>query len=216
MVALHTLQSQVAFVDDDDRNAFLVTLDAAASLERVSIHAYSLLDREVVLLVTPAEADSLSRVMQAVGRSYVAAFNRRHQRRGTLWEGRFRSTVVDEQAFLIDAMRWLEWRPVIADEAHNAYDYPWSSAGHHIGRRGASIVTDHPRFWQLGNTPFEREATYRALLELQMGSDRMSQIESALLKGWPLGSQTFIEAIGKLTTRRVQPMARGRPKRNSE
>lgn len=212
LVLQRTLPAQPAFVDDTDRAVFVNVLRSAAAAAGVAIHAYALFDREVRLLATPAEASGLSAMMQAVGRLYVAGFNRRHGRRGTLWDGRFRATVVDDATALVDAMRFVETPPPEAGLAHPA-DHPWSSAAHHVGRQASPLVSEHPGFWRLGNTPFEREALYRRLLEDGLPAARRAQIEAATLKGWALGPPEFAAALGAQTPRPVAPRRRGRPKK---
>lgn len=209
LVLLRSLPAQPAFVDDTDRSAFLLALRTAASAQGVAVHAYALFDREVRLLATPAQASGLSAMMQAVGRVYVAGFNRRHGRRGTLWDGRFRATVVDDRTALVDAMRFVETPPPDLALAHPA-DHPWSSAAHHVGRQASPLVTEHPGFWRLGNTPFEREAVYRRLLEDDLPAARRAEIEAATLKGWALGPPAFAAALAGQTPRPVAPRPRGR------
>ena len=212
LVLLRTLAGQPAFVDDTDRAAFLAALSSAAAAAGVALHAYGLFDREVRLLVTPSEAAGVSAMMQAVGRVYVAGFNRRHGRRGTLWDGRFRATVVDDTTALVDAMRFVETPPPELALVHPA-DHPWSSAAHHVGRQPSPAVSEHPGFWRLGNTPFEREAAYRRLLEDGLSATRHGQIEAAVLKGWALGPPEFAAALRGETPRPVAPRPRGRPRK---
>jgi len=204
------VQSQPIFVDDEDRQTFLAKLAEAATACRVAIHAYVLLDSEVALVATPHDAAGLSRMMQSLGRTYVAGFNRRHGRSGTLWQARYRCAVVEADSFLIACMRYVETRPaqVIRVEA---LDHPWSSAAHHIGRQPSGLVTDHPIYWRLGNTPFEREAAYRSLLERALTQKELHEIEAAALKGWALGSERFVRELARETDRRLRPLARGRP-----
>ena len=206
------LQSQPLFVDDADRRLFLARLGEAAAACKVQLHAYVLLDSEVMLLATPEDAAGLSRMMQAIGRSYVAAFNRRHGRLGTLWQGRYRATVLEASAWLVDCMRYVESAPLRVGSP-SAADYEWSSAAHHIGRHPDPLVTDHLVFWKLGNTPFDREANYRLYLEQALTSKQVERIEHAGAKGWALGSERFLQEIAERTTRRLRPMSRGRPAR---
>jgi putative transposase len=208
------LQSQPLFVDDDDRRLFVARLGEAASACKVQLHAYVLLDAEVMLLATPEDAAGLSRMMQSIGRSYVAAFNRRHARLGTLWQGRYRATVIEASAWLVDCMRYVE-AAALRHGVQSAADYEWSSAAHHVGRRTDPLITEHLLFWKLGNTPFDREANYRTQLEQALTRKQTERIEHAGANGWALGSDRFLQQIGDLTTRRLRPMARGRPTRKS-
>lgn len=202
--------SQPVFVDDEDRRAFLARLAEAAAAHRVSVHAYVLLDSEIHLVVTPADAASLSRMMQALGRTYVAGFNRRHQRSGTLWQGRFRATVFEPERYLVAAMQYVETRPLSTGFV-DAIDYPWSSVAHHVGRQPSSLITDHPVFWRLGNTPFDREAAYRHLITHPLPAREASELQVAVDKGWALGTDQFLHELGQITRRRLRPLDRGRP-----
>jgi len=210
LIVQRGLQSQALFIDDEDRRTFLSKLAQAAAACRVAVHAYVLLDGEVQVLATPEDASGLSRMMQSLGRTYVAGFNRRHGRSGTLWQARFRAAVVEADSHLIACMRYVESRP--AHAAHvEATDYPWSSAAHHIGRQRSALITEHPMYWRLGNTPFEREARYRSLLERALTQKEMREIEAAALKGWALGSERFVRELAQETDRRLRPLPRGRP-----
>jgi putative transposase len=202
---------QEVFVDDTDRVRFRDLLQEAAARHAVQVHAYGLLDEEVRLLVTPAAPDSLSLLMQAIGRRYVAAFNRRHGRSGALWEGRFRTTVIEPRQHLLPCMLFVEG--LAGGGVEHALGAGWSSADHHLGVRADPLITEPPQFWALGNTPFEREAAYRVLNEHALTNKQMAEIAAALNAGWPLGSAEFVAQIATETTRRVKPLARGRPRK---
>jgi putative transposase len=190
-----------AFIDDADRRAFLDMLRLAAHEQGVAIHAYALLDAEVHLLATPARRESLGRLMQSLGRRYVAAFNRRHGRRGTLWEGRFRSSVLDAAAWLLDATLFIEG---LAPQ--------WSSAPHHLGRRRDPLLTEHEAYWKLGNTPFDRESAHALLLSTGVLPARAQALAAALSQGRVLGDGAFLAKAASRTTRPLIQRPRGRPK----
>jgi putative transposase len=193
------------FVDDADRSAFLAMLKQAADEVGVAIHAYVLLDAEVRLLATPERADGLARTVQSLGRRYGAAFNRRHGRSGTLWDGRFRSHVL-EQAWLFDATAHLETLPP-------AEDWPWSSAVHHRGRRRDPLLKEHQHYWSLGNTPFDRESAHAYLLGSGVSPTRRLALEQALRTGHPVGAAEFLQAISAQTVRPISAARRGRPRK---
>jgi len=179
----------------------------------VAVHAYALMPDHFHLLVTPARAEDLSRAMQALGRRYVRWFNQRHARAGALWEGRFRSTVIEPAQYLLDAMRYVELNPLRAAIVTDAAAYPWSSLAHHLGLGHDPLVTDHPRFWSLGNTPFERQAAYARLCTSPPDAAVLARIREATHRGWPLGSAAFIEALAGRTGRRLVRKPVGRPRR---
>jgi putative transposase len=211
-VALRGHNGGAAFLDDADRAAFLGMLRQVAQEQGVAVHAYVLLDTEVWLLATPARDEALGRLMQSLGRRYVLAFNRRHGRRGTLWEGRFRSSVVDAGEWLLDATVLVEDLPVQRGLAHTAADWPWSSALHHLGRRRDAVVIEHQAYWRLGNTPFERELAHARLLAQGLAPDRASALEEALNKGHALGGGAFLARLAESTLRPLTARPRGRPR----
>jgi len=209
-LAHHLLQhghnAQPVFVDDDDRRAYLAALHEAARGHAVQLHAYALLDNQVHLLLRPPTAAALSRMMQALGRRYVAAFNRRHGRSGTLWAGRFRAAVVQDGAPLRQSLLLIDGL-TSSREAHR-----WSSAPHRLGLQRDPLVVDPPEYWQLGNTPFEREGAYAALLARGLDDAQVLHIEHAAANGWALGSPQFLAQMAQLLGRAVQPRPRGRPR----
>ncbi|MBE0550719.1 MAG: transposase, partial [Rubrivivax sp.] len=167
------------FTDDVDRAAYLAALRETAASERVQLHAYALLRAEVQLLATPAEPLALSRLMQALGRRYVAAHNRRHGRSGTLWDGRFRCGVVEPGATRLQAL-------CLVDGA--SADPGVTSAAQRLGGPREALLSDPPEYWQLGNTPFEREAAYRTLLDTGLPPAAATSLRRAAPGGWAAGS----------------------------
>jgi|GEM_PF-28229 len=215
-VILRGLDQQPAFVDDQDYELFIDCLKAAARDHHLAVHAWVLMPGAVQLLVTPSDESSLPKAMQAVGRRYVAHFNRRYARRGTLWEGRYRATVIEGERFFLLASRVVELAPVRNHLVTAAEDYRWSSYRHHIGLTVDSLITDHPLYWALGNTPFERQRAYRELCELPFDERETTQLMQATLKGWVLGSDTYREWASRTANRRVSPLPRGRPRKVRE
>ncbi|PXW97131.1 putative transposase [Sphaerotilus hippei] len=203
---------QAIFLDDADRQAYLAALqDVAASL-RVAVHAYVLMAEHVHLLLTPPDEAALGLLMQGLGRRYVAAFNRRHGRSGTIWEGRYRATVIEPEPYTLPCMRYIEQNPVRAGLCLHAADWPWSSAAHHVGRRRDALISEPMPFWAQGNTPFEREMAWQRLLDEPLPDVQVQQMTDSALKGWVLGSGPFLARVGTSTGRPVAPRPRGRPR----
>lgn len=207
----HNLQPIV--VDDEDRKTLLAALQDSAATHKVAIHAYVVMPNHLHLLATPAADDGLSRMMQALGRRYVSAFNLRHGRVGTLWEGRFRAAPLEAESHLLTVMRSIELNPQRAGLSAEPGDFPWSSAAHHLGRRRDPLVSDPPGFWALGNTPFERELAWRRWLEEGESENERQRLIDSALKGWPLGSARFLQLLGELSERPLVPRPRGRPRK---
>ena len=197
--------------DDADRQKLLALLAEQSLLFKVAIHAYVLMDNHLHLLVTPETDDGLPKLMQAVGRGYVRYFNLRHQRTGTLWEGRYRSNLIESERYLLACMVYLDLNPVRAGMVDQPADFPWSSHRHCIGQLRDKLVTPHALFWGLGNTPFAREAAYAQLAQTGLAQTDRDQLTRSALSGWALGSADFVSELQQATTRRLLPGKVGRP-----
>lgn len=213
----HILQSgndrQSIFRDADDHLAFLAWLREAARQFKVAIHAYVLLPDRFQLLASPSDSAGLGRVMQWVGRHYVPYFNAKYQRSGTLWQGRYKATVLESDRYFLVCSRYIELGAVRANMAGAPEEYPWSSYAHHVGAKADPLITDHSAYWALGNTPFDREAAYKALMHEGLSAEQTQALDVALKKGWPLGSDDFKTRLGRQTGRRVLPAKPGRPRK---
>lgn len=205
LVQQRALDGRAAFTDEADRAHLIDILREGLAVERVELHAYALHQDELRLLATPVGPQALARLVQAIGRRYVVAYNRRNARRGTLWDGRFRACPVEPGEFVLAAMVWVEQE----GETGNA-----SSAAHHLGTRRDSLITDPPAYWDLGNTPFEREVAWRRRLEVGLTEERVAQLHRALHGGWALGSPAFVVSAAS-ASRPAAPRPRGRPRRTS-
>lgn len=202
---------QPIFLDPKDRDRILALLAENATRFRVAIHAYVLMGNHFHLLATPETVDGLPRMMQAVGRSYVRYFNDRYGRTGTLWEGRYRSTLIETDRYLLACMVYLDLNPVRAGMVGQAGDFPWSSHGHYIGQRHDKLITPHPLVWTLGNTPFAREAAYADLVHAGVSAGQQAALTDSALRGWALGGADFVAELEKQTDRRPSQMRAGRP-----
>lgn len=211
----HILQNgidrQPIFRDAADHTHFLGWLREAARHFKVAVHAYALLPSQLQLLASPSDSTGLARMMQWVGRHYVPYFNAKYQRAGTLWQGRYKATVIDSENYFLTCSQYIELSPVRLGLAGSPGDYPWSSHAHHLGMRPDPLIQDHPLFWALGNTPFDREAAYRNLVDQGLSENQWLALETAIAKGWPLGSEKFLNMLAKQASRRVSPARRGRP-----
>jgi putative transposase len=202
---------QSIFLSAADYPVMLGLLEENARKFGVALHAYVLMANHFHLLATPTSDGGLPQMMQAVGRGYVRYFNDRHGRTGTLWEGRYRSTVLQADRYLLACMAYIDLNPVRAGLAKDARDYPWSSHGHYVGMRTDKLLTPHPLFWQLGNTPFAREAAYAELVHAGITPAQQAALTRSSLGGWALGSDEFVANLQKSTARRVSKAQPGRP-----
>jgi putative transposase len=202
------------FRDAEDHQRFLAWLRDSARHYKLAVHAYKLAAGQFQLLATPADEASLGAALQRTGRYYVPWFNAKYGRSGSLFAGRFKTAVVEAETFLLQCSQYIEFcagSSASASDPDAALSDPWSSYAHHAGLRSDSLITDHALYWALGNTPFQREAAYRARCERALTAAQIAVIESAVLKGWPLGTTAFKTALQKKAAHQVLPGKRGRP-----
>jgi putative transposase len=209
----HRTAQRVLFRDEAEAGRLLGLLHDAALGGEVALHGYALLPHGLWLLATPARGTSLGHAMQALGRRYVHWINVRRGEHGGLFAGRYRAAPLEAEPELLAALRYLEWRPVLTGAADAPEAYPWSSAAHHVGLATDPHLRPHPLYWALGNTPFERQAAYRALLQAGMAADEGRRYERALAGGWIVGSTEFERQLAPATVRRLRPARPGRPRR---
>ena len=214
LILLRARSGQPVCTDASDRETYLAALRDAAAESRVAIHAYGLRDDEVRLLATPHTVEGLAATIQATGRRYVRAYNLIHGRSGSPWEGRFRSAVVDPSTHFFACLRFVELDAPESDPAMLP-PLPWSSARHHAGLAHSPLVTEHPAFWTLGNTPFEREAAWRRTLGETPDPGELANILQAAWTGWVIGSPAFALAVQDQTGRRTARLSAGRPRKST-
>lgn len=201
---------QDVFVGAADRERMLALLAEHAPRLGVAVHAYVLMDNHFHLLATPSTTNGLPQLMQAVGRSYVRWFNDQHGRSGTLWEGRYRATLIQPERYLLPCMAYMDLNPVRAGLVADPREFRWSSHHHYIGLRHDRLVTPHPLYWTLGNTPFAREAAYAETVHAGVSQRDQALLTHSALQGWAAGDADFLAQIEAATTRRVVKGRAGR------
>lgn len=202
------------FREDEDYGRFQHILRESAREASLSVHAYVLMADHVHLLLSAPTADAVSSAVQRVGRNYVRWFNDKYQRRGTLWEGRYRSTALEPQTYALACYRYIELNPLRRGLVTGVEAYPWSSCRHHLGLVSDPLISDHVCYWALGNTPFERQDVYRRLLEAGPSAAELDAIRYAAHRGWLLGDLPAQAENGRV--RRSHPMPKGRPRGSPE
>ena len=206
---------QVIFADEVDYQVFRDALIEAAKKHGLQIHAYVWMTNHIHLLATPQFENSISKVFQSLGRKYVQYFNNTYKRSGTLWEGRYRATVVDSEQYLLKVMRYIELNPVRAGMVAHPADYPWSSYAFNAqGSAGLNYdwIQPHAEYLHLGQTNTERQNSYQDLFKAEIASTDLAQIRDSTHKGWALGSQKFKGEIELITKRQTSSKGLGRPK----
>jgi putative transposase len=211
----HVLQRgnnrQPIFTSTAEHLAMLELLAEESRRHGVAVHAYVLMPNHFHVLATPEAADGLPRMMQAVGRAYVRSFNLAHGRSGTLWEGRYRSTLVQPEPYLLACMAYLDLNPVRAELVAAAADHPWSSHAHYAGLRHDAWLTPPSLYWALGNTPFAREAAYAEMVHAGVTPAQQDAFTQSVLGGWVLGDADYIARLQQDVTRRLIRARPGRP-----
>ena len=204
------------FVSTEDYLCYRDCLADATTRYDADVHAYVFMTNHVHLLMTPRRPDSLARVLQSVGRRYVRYFNDTYYRTGTLWEGRYRATVIDSELYFLCCCRYIELNPVRAGLVAHPRDYPWSSYHSHAQGLADPLIVEHPCYLALGSTAEERQRTYRGLFTTATDDLQIEAIRHATNKTWALGSAHFQSQIASLLCRRVRPIPLGRPKQPRE
>ena len=212
---LHVIQRgnnrSVCFADEQDFSAYANWLKEYSVEHGVSVHAWVFMTNHVHLLVTPETDGALSAMMQALGRRYVRYFNHQYLRSGTLWEGRFKSSAVQSEIYLLQCYRYIELNPVRASMVRDPAEYPWSSyRSNGLGVK-TTLCTPHNEYLNLGTDKEERTTAYRALFNAHVDGKLIQEIREAVNKGLALGNEHFKDEVEVLYGRRLRPAKMGRP-----
>jgi putative transposase len=202
---------QPIVMDDTDARALVELVISSAVQADVALHAYVVVATEFQVLATPSTATSMPAFMQTVGRKYVRHFNDRHARSGTLWEGRYRSTLVQPERYGLPVMVYMDLLPVETGAVLDPAAHDWSSHRHYAGETAQRAIAPHPVFWSLGNTPFAREQAYRQAVAFGLSASERTFLFRSLRQGWPLGDNAYLAKVADLARRRVEPKRPGRP-----
>ncbi len=203
---------QQVFFEEQDYQYFHDCLDAASFNYELKVHAFVLMPDHVHILATPSAPDSVSRTVQSVGRNYVQYFNECYSGSGSIWEGRYRATVLDEKQYLLTCSRYIELNPVRGGLVKHPRDYRWSSYAHNARGKVDEMITPHREYQSLGATDKQRVNAYRALFKQKLSAETEELITDSTLKGWALGDVKFARKIEKLSGRRATQLPKGRPK----
>lgn len=202
---------QPIVLDEADRRMLYSLWLEESQRHKVAVNAYVLLDNHFHMLLTPPSDEAMSLMMQSVGRTYVRYFNKRHKRSGTLWEGRYKSSLIDSEGYLLTCMAYIDLNPVRAGLAESAEDFSWSSYKHLAGQSIDKLVTPHALYWGLGNTPFAREAAYAEFVAGGLSVATQKALTESALKGRVVGRPDFLTSLEKNTQRQILPQKAGRP-----
>ena len=200
---------QPIFATVRDYEFYVEKLMDAASEHDCQIHAYVLMTNHVHLLVSPARIDGLGKMMQMLGRYYVQYFNYNYKRTGTLWEGRYKASLISSEQYLFSCMRYIELNPLRAGMVEDPSEYRWSSYHHNALGKADLLIQPHLEYCRLGNTLADRQSNYKALFQISMELKVLHDIRETANKGWALGDSQFKQAVAQQLSRRVEPGAKG-------
>lgn len=201
------------FVDDIDRQLFLHLLHSAFLKHQIALHAYVLMGNHVHLLAKPSTGVGLANAMRMQGNNYVQAFNQRHGRSGPLWQGRFHSSMVDSDAYLLSVYRYIELNPVRAGMTSGPEDHPWSSVHGNLQRRHDPMLTEHPAFQALAASKRQRATLYGQFLRDLNASADLQAIRAHSAAQHPLGSTAYLRMVEQALGRPAMLRKRGHPRK---
>jgi putative transposase len=219
-VPLHLIQRgnnrQACFFTDDDYRFYLEWLQTYARDAGCAVHAHVLMTNHVHLLLTPSTAESTGELMKRLGQRYVQYVNRTYRRSGTLWEGRFRSCLTQEESYVLGCYRYIELNPVRAGMVAHPGDYRWSSYRANAQGEACSGLRPHDCYLALGTDKGGRQAAYRELFRYRLDPGLVDEIRAATNGNYALGSPRFEEQVARAVGRRVVRRRSGRPKKQAE
>lgn len=199
------------FFDDSDYRAYLGWLTEGAERYRCAIHAYVLMTNHVHILATPSNQVGMSRLMQYVGRRYVPYVNFTYGTSGSIWEGRYKASLIHDEQYLLTCMRYIELNPVRANMTASPSQYRWSSYRTNAQGREDKLIRPHPLYISLGRSKADRQEAYRTLFKAHIDESDLKKIRAALQTGTPLGNDFFKEKIEEKLKTKVGQARRGRP-----
>ena len=215
-VILRGIDRAAVFFEDADRQFFLACLSAMAKAESVAVHAYVLMTNHLHLLMTAPEAGGVASVMKRVGQRYVQRVNRTHARTGGLFEGRFRSSLIEADSYLLACQRYIELNPVRASMVLVPGDYPWSSYRANALGSTDPVVTPHALYRVLADTDEGRRLAYRRLFEDALSAELLGRLRDCTNGGFVLGSPKFERQVAAMVGRRTWKGSPGRPRKESD
>ena len=205
---------QPIFFEESDYRRFLDDLKEAAEKSQCQIHAFVLMTNHVHLLATPTTEKGLSKLMQSIGRRYVQYINTSYKRSGTLWGGRYKASLIDEDNYLLTCMRYIELNPVRAGIVENPGAYQWSSRQWHAFHQDVGIpIVSHPIYVALAKLGEDRRKIYRDLFDSSLNNATLTELRATLNQCRVLGNELFKDKIETLLHRKVSAGKPGRPKK---
>ncbi len=214
---LHIVQRghnrDACFFCEDDYVSYRHWLGEALKETDCALHAYVLMTNHVHLLLTPPSGEAVSRFIMALGRRYVQYINKTYRRTGTLWDSRYKSSLLQADAYLLTCQRYIELNPVRAGMVDEPAHYRWSSYRSNALGQADPLLTPHTLYLSLDAKQDRRETSYRALFANEIDVAQITDIRMALRQSQPLGNSGFADTIELATGERHEVKPRGRPRR---
>ena len=214
---LHIVQRghnrEACFFAEEDYHAYRHWLGEALKDSACVLHAYVQMTNHVHLLLTPPSPEAVSQLVMSLGRRYVQYINKTYRRTGTLWDSRYKSSLVQADGYLLLCQRYIELNPVRAAMVDDPAHYRWSSYRANGLGQADPLLTPHPVYSALGSTESERLTAYRALFRPELDADAIGDIRMALDQGQPVGDSRFLASIELATGHRREAKPRGRPRK---
>ena len=216
-IPLHIVQRghnrEPCFFAEEDFHTYLHWLGVALQAAGATLHAYVLMTNHVHLLLTPTRAAEVPGLMISLGRRYVQYINRSYRRTGTLWDSRYKSSLIDADGYLLTCQRYIELNPVRAAMVDDPAHYRWSSYRANALGRNDPLLSPHAVYRALAADDRQRCTAYRALFRAQLDAAAIDDLRLALNQSQPLGGARFLAKIERALGERRQPRPRGRPRR---
>ncbi|EKD38271.1 MAG: putative transposase [uncultured bacterium] len=217
-IPVHLIQRgnnrQACFYAGEDYRNFLELLKESAGESECAVHAYVLMTNHVHLLVTPTRKSSAGTLMKRLGQRYVQYINRTYQRSGTLWEGRYRSCIAQQERYLLICQKYIELNPVRAGFVEHPGEYLWSSYRANAQGAESDLLNRHSMYLKLGRTHAARLAAYRVLMRSPLASETADEIRNATNGNYALGDEGFRKEVESILGRRITRGKPGRPRKH--
>ncbi len=204
------------FFQDEDYRTYLYWMKEAAEKYRVRIHSFVLMTNHIHILLTPCAGSDVSSFMQYLGRHYVPYINHKYGTSGSIWEGRFKGSLVQQETYFLSVMRYIELNPVRASMVEYPSQYRWSSFCHNAGDKVIRMISQHDIYNSLGQTDQQRSDAYKELFNSTLDSGSLKKISAAWLTGTPLGNNCFRSMVEETFATRVGQDRRGRPSKREK
>jgi putative transposase len=215
-IPVHVIQRgnnrQRCFYEEDDRSFYLFHLSRLLTKAGCALHAYCLMTNHVHMLLTPNSSHSCAALMKGIGQLHTQYMNRTYGRTGSLWEGRFRSCLVQAEDYLLACYRYIEMNPVRGNLVSHPLEYPWSSYLANAEGKASALVTPHDEYARLGNPEEERRNRYKELVAEVLDSRLIDAIRAATNGNFALGDAPFRQKVSIALGRPVSRGSPGRPR----